>query len=130
MASAHLAELTASKRLKISNVKVGGSPLYYLAGQEAMLQKFAGNFNDKEKKAFELLNENKVLRDAEQEPVIRVALRELKDFAIPLRIRVGQELKLFWKYFSLGDDELIGLISKKKEGKILLTLFAFFLLSS
>ena len=40
MASAHLAELTASKRLKISTIKVGGSPLYYLQGQEEMLQKF------------------------------------------------------------------------------------------
>src|SRR3989338_1820838 len=72
MASAHLAELTATGKLKISTIKIGDSPLYYLLGQEAMLQKFIESFNDKEKKAYDLLQQSKVLRDAEQEPVIRV----------------------------------------------------------
>ena len=62
MASAHLAELTASHKLKISRIKVGGSPLYFLAGQEEMLQKFTpNNMNDKEKKAYDLLSQNKML---------------------------------------------------------------------
>ena len=47
MASAHLAELSSNGKLKISNVKVGGSPLYYLPGQEAQLQKFADSLEEK-----------------------------------------------------------------------------------
>ena len=113
MASAHLAELTASKRLKISNVKVGGSPLYYLAGQEAMLQKFVGNFNDKEKKAFDLLSQNRILMDSEQEPVIRVALREIKDFAMPLNVTYNNSTKIFWKWYLETDDEAEKLIKTK-----------------
>lgn len=113
MASAHLAELTASKRLKISNVKVGGSPLYYLAGQEAMLQKFAGNFNDKEKKAFDLLSQSKVLMDSEQEPVIRVALREIKDFAMPLNVTYNNKTEIFWKWHMTTDEEAEKLIKTK-----------------
>ena len=32
--SAFLSELSNQKRIKISHLKVGGSPLYFLAGQE------------------------------------------------------------------------------------------------
>ena len=115
MASAHLAELTASNRLKISTIKVGGSPLYYLPGQEAMLQKFVGNMNDKEKKAFDLLNQNKILRDVEQEPVIRVALREIKDFAIPLNVTHNNSREIFWKWYLTSNEEAEQLIKEKLE---------------
>lgn len=113
MASAHLAELTASKRLKISTIKVGGSPLYYLQGQEVMLQKFTANMNDKEKKAFDLLSQSKILRDAEQEPVIRVALREIKDFAIPLNVTHNNNKEMFWKWYLANNEEAEILIKQK-----------------
>ncbi len=113
MASAHLAELTASNRLKISSIKVGGSPLYYLSGQEAMLQKFTENMNDKEKKAFDLLQQNNVLRDSEQEPVIRVALREIKDFAIPLNVNYNNNREIFWKWYLASNEDAEQLIKEK-----------------
>jgi len=113
MASAHLAELTASHKLKISAIKVGGSPLYYLAGQEAMLQKFTANMNDKEKKAFDLLSQNKVLRDSEQEPVMRVALREIRDFAIPLNVNYNNNREIFWKWHLTANDDAEQLIKSK-----------------
>ena len=110
MASAHLAELTASKKLKISTIKVGGSPLYYLSGQENMLQKFTSNMNDKEKKAYDLLQQNKILRDNEQEPVIRVALREIKDFALPLNVNFDNNREIFWKWYLTTNEEAEQLI--------------------
>ncbi len=115
MASAHLAELTATGKLKISTLKVGGSPLYFLKGQEAMLQKFIDGFNDKEKKAYDLLNEKKVLRDSEQEPVIRVALREIKDFALPLNVKYEDISEIFWKWHISTDEEAEKLIKSKIE---------------
>ena len=113
MASAHLAELTASSRLKISTIKVGGSPLYYLTGQEPMLQKFTGNMNDKEKKAFDSLSQQKILRDSEQEPVIRVALREIKDFAVPLNVTHDNSKEVFWKWYLTPNDEAEKIIKRK-----------------
>ena len=113
MASAHLAELTASKRLKISTIKVGGSPLYYLQGQESMLQKYTASMNDKEKKAFDLLSQSKILRDIEQEPVIRVALREIKDFAIPLNVTHNSNKEMFWKWYLINNEEAESLIKQK-----------------
>ncbi len=123
MASAHLAELTATKKMKISAIKVGGSPLYYLAGQEAMLLKYTSNLNDKELKALDLLKENKILRDSEQAPVIRVALREIKDFAMPLNVKYSDTSEIFWKWFLVSDEEAGKIIKSKldvveKEGKI------------
>ena len=115
MASAHLAELTASNRLKISKIKVGGSPLYYLPGQESMLQKYISNMNDKEKKAYDLLQQNKILRDIEQEPVIRVALREIKDFAIPLNVNYNNNKEIFWKWYLTNNEEAEPLIKSKLE---------------
>ena len=38
--SAFLSELADSKRIKVSSLKVGGSPLYYLIGQEEKLENF------------------------------------------------------------------------------------------
>src|SRR3989338_2264854 len=113
MASAHLAELTATNKLKISTIKVGSSPLYYLPGQEAMLQRYTSNLNDKEKKAFDLLQQSKILRDSEQEPVIRVALREIKDFAVPLNVNYNNNREVFWKWYLIGNQEAEQLIKSK-----------------
>ena len=115
MSSAHLAELTASNLLKISHVKVGGSPLYYLPGQEPMLQKFIGSLNEKEKKAYDLLSQSRILRDLEQAPVIRVALRELKDFAKPLSVTYNNQTDIFWKWYLVSDEEASGIIKPKLE---------------
>ena len=40
MSSAYLSELVSNKKLKISYLKIGGSPLYYAQGHEASLQNF------------------------------------------------------------------------------------------
>ena len=88
--SAHLSELKALGKIKISNVKVGGgSPLYYIPGQEEMLQNFSNNLGEKEKKVYDLLKQKKVLRDSELVPVFRAAVRSIKDYAVLLNVNFG-----------------------------------------
>lgn len=121
MASAHLSELSSNGKVKVSNVKIGGSPLYYLPGQEAQLQKFSNNLHEKEKKAYDLLFQKKVLRDNELEPVIRVALRAIKDYAVPLEVNFKDSSEIFWKWYLLTNkeaEELIKPIIKEKEEPI------------
>jgi len=55
----------------------------------------------KEKDAFLLLKEKKFLKDKDQEPAIRVALRSIKDFAIPLE----KDQCLYWRYFTIPETE-------------------------
>lgn len=110
MASAHLSELSSSGKLKISHVKVGGSPLYYLPGQEAQLQKFVDNLHEKEKRAYDLLFQKRILRDNELEPLNRVALREIKDYAIPLQVNFEGSSEIFWRWYLLTNKEAEELI--------------------
>ncbi|HII72457.1 TPA: hypothetical protein HA265_06905 [Candidatus Woesearchaeota archaeon] len=104
-ASAMLSEMVDTKKLRLTNLKVGGSPLYYYPGQEEKLQEFSHRLNEKDKKTFDLLKAKKVVRDKDQEPLIRVSLREIKDFAIPLQVTVNDNKELFWKFYMLGDDD-------------------------
>jgi hypothetical protein len=94
-ASAFLSELYNEKEIKMTFLRVGSSPLYYISGQEAQLEPFSRYLKSKEKDAYVLLKERKILKDSEQQPAIRVALREIKDFAVPFE----KNGEVYWKYF-------------------------------
>lgn len=104
-ASAYLSELYSENKVKMSNMKVGSSSLYYVPGQELMLENFIQYLNPREKEAFNLLKNSKILEDEKVEPAIRVALRSIKDFAIPIKVKNDSEPKLYWKHSSVSDDE-------------------------
>lgn len=101
-ASAILSELLNEKRIKTSSMKIGSSPLYLIPGQEAKLDSFTENLTGVEKEAYIKLKDNKFLEDQTQEPRIRVALRGLKDFAIPIQLNN----KLYWKYFTSSTEKI------------------------
>src|SRR3989344_6801922 len=105
-ASAFLSELYAEGRIKLSNLRVGSSPLYYSSGQEHMLEKCVEHLNQREKEALRLLKKENILEDEKLSPVTRVALRAIRDFAIPVKIRIKEDSKLFWKYFLLPDSDI------------------------
>jgi hypothetical protein len=102
-ASAFLSELYNEKEINMTHLRVGSSPLYYLTGQEAQLEPFSRYLKSKEKDAYLLLKERKILKDSEQSPAIRVALREIKDFAAPFE--KGEER--YWRYFIAEEPEEI-----------------------
>ncbi len=99
-----LSELISAGNVKMSHAKIGGSRLYYFQGQEEKLSKLYDYLNDKEKKAYDLLVENKVLRGAEQEPAIRVALSQLKDFSKPIEVKL-KETETFWRWHLFPIEE-------------------------
>jgi hypothetical protein len=107
--SAILSELSSVHKLELSNMRVGSSRIYYLKGQESGLEKFADeHFSGVVKRAYLLLKDAKLLVDSEQEPAIRVALRSLKDFAIPF----SHEDKIIWRYAFIPIEEIKKLINK------------------
>lgn len=95
--SAFLSELLSENKIKMSNMRVGNSPIYFISNQENMLENFSEHLKSKEKEAFLLIKEKKFLKDSEQEPAIRVALRAIKDFAIPFR----ENEEIYWRYFNV-----------------------------
>jgi len=100
--SAFLSELSKEKRIKVTSLKVGGSPLYFVEGQEKKLELFYKYLHPKESEAFILLKKNKVLKDSEQSPAIRVALRSIKDFATGFKIKE----EIYWKYNLVEESEI------------------------
>ena len=55
---AFLSELLGEKQIKQTHMRVGSSPVYFLAGQEPQLEKFQEHISGKEKEALMLLKEN------------------------------------------------------------------------
>ena len=82
-------------------MRVGSSPVYLIPGQEPMLENFSQHLKSKEKEAFSLLKEKKFIKDDKQDPAIRIALREIKDFAIPFK----EDEEIFWRYFTVPKEE-------------------------
>lgn len=106
IASAHLSDLSAQGKVRISDLKVGGSPLYFLPGQEEQLERFAqSNMNPKDYQVLMNLKEKKVLREKELDLLSKVALRGLKDFAFPLQVTYHGQAELFWKWQLLSEEE-------------------------
>ena len=66
------------------------------------LENFIDNLSGVEKTAYLKLKQEKILQDDLQEPAIRVALRSIKDFAIPFKFQEN----LYWKYFTIQTSEI------------------------
>lgn len=101
--SAFLSELISHDKIKVSDMKIGTSPLYFIPGNESGLEKFSDYLKGKEREAFNILKKENFLEDQRQEPAIRIALRSLKDFAKPFE----KDGKLIWRYYLINEDKYI-----------------------
>jgi hypothetical protein len=102
---AALSELAAQKKIVISHMKIGGSPIYYLAEHKDKLQEFSDHLNEKDQRTYELLKERRILSDTDQTPLVRVSLRNIKDFAKPLEATAKNTKKIFWKWYMLSPED-------------------------
>ena len=112
--SAFLSELKDEKRIIISSLRVGGSPLYLLEGQQVQLENFIQYLHPKEQEAMQLLKKNKILKDSEQDPAIRVALRSIKDFAFSFK----KDEDLYWRYLAITEQEVKDILEPKIKEEI------------
>jgi hypothetical protein len=113
IASAYLSELSSQGKIKISHLKVGGSPLYYLPEHKDKLQNFLHNFNPKDQQTLNLLKENKILKEKNLDLLARVSLRKIKDFAVPLNISLNNQKELFWKWYLITDSQAVEIIKSQ-----------------
>jgi len=105
LASAMLSEMSAKGLLKVSALKVGSSPLYYRPDHPEHLLDYIPHLNEKDRKTVALLKEKGVLNDSAQDPLTRVSLRNVKDFAKPLDVTIDGNKSIFWKFYMLTDEE-------------------------
>lgn len=109
--SAFLGELLDEKKIKTSSLRVGGTPLYLLSGQEQSLENFQKYLHPKEQEAFLLLKDSKILKDTEQSPAIRVALRQIKDFAVAFK----KDDDIYWRYLSVSEEDVRNILEPGKD---------------
>jgi len=100
-----LSQLVDSKQIKLSNTKIGGSPVYYTMQQKDKLQLLYKYLHEKEKWAYDILKEEKVLKDANLDPVIRVSLRNIRDFAKGIEVNISGNREIFWKWYLYPNDK-------------------------
>ena len=105
LSSAMLSEMSEKGLLKVSSLKVGSSPLYYHPDHPEHLLNYLHALNEKDRKTFAILQDKGVLRDQELEPLLRVSLRNIKDFAKPLDVTIDGNKELFWKFYLLTDEQ-------------------------
>ncbi len=116
MAGAMLSEMCDKGILKTSTLKVGGSPLYYVPGNETQLLNHLGSLNEKDRQTVQKLKEEKIIRENTADPLTRVSLAQVKDFAKPLQVTYNNQKEIFWKWFETTDKEAEELIREKLEG--------------
>ncbi|AJF61440.1 hypothetical protein QT06_C0001G0600 [archaeon GW2011_AR15] len=108
-----LSELLDKKLIKISSAKIGGSPVYYAEGQEERLHRLYNYLNEKDRRAYDLLKQQKIINDSEADPLLRVALRSIKDFAKALEVNMDGEKIIFWKWYLLSGADAERIIREK-----------------
>jgi len=105
-----LSELVREKQLQVSGTKVGGSPVYYLKQQRHRLQELYKYLNEKDKRAYDMLKEKKALRDTALTPLLRVSLRNIKDFAKPVEVNLKSGKEIFWRWYLTPFEEIEAII--------------------
>lgn len=103
--SALLSEMVSDKTLKLSYLKIGGSPLYYIPGQEDKLEKYTNYLNAQEKESFELIKERRIIQEEVLDPIHRVAIKSIKDFASPLTVYADGKQRTFWRLYAIPIEE-------------------------
>ena len=113
-ASAILSELVDRKILRITSVAIGGSPVYYLQGQEeAMDERLHQSLSGREKEAYELLKEARIVRENNLEPWQRIAIKNIKDFAKPITAVINNNPETFWRYHLIPEEEAKTIIAEE-----------------
>ena len=110
IASAFLSECLSSKALLLSHLKVGTSKVYYLPEQREMLEQFTSGLHPREKEAYEILKQKRVLRESTLPPPTRVAIRDIKDFAVPLEVTFPDRKEIFWRWYQVSNEEASAII--------------------
>ena len=119
---AELSTLLKKGAIRVTSVKMGGSPFYYVRGQEPKLELLNKYLNDKDKRAFEDLRDEKVLKDSSLEPLMRVSLRSIPDFAKKVELTRDNETVLYWRWYLISEDDALALIHGRIQKKDLSSL--------
>ncbi|MBN1175191.1 hypothetical protein JXA48_00965 [Candidatus Woesearchaeota archaeon] len=108
-----LSELSSRGMVKIADLKKGGSPLYYLPGQEAQLENFVEFLNPKDQTTVQFLKTQKVVFDRNLELFQRVSVRKIKDYAKEMKVSTSDGEMLFWRYYLVSEHDALEILKER-----------------
>lgn len=122
-AGAILSELVNEGKLEVTNhLRVGGSPVYYVKGQESKLESYMKHLNENDIRTLQILKEKGIMRDKDCSPLQRVSYRIVKDFAKSLVLKKDSgDKEVFWRYYLVDEDaakeKILDIVNRKDEKK-------------
>lgn len=111
--SSILSELSSEGVVKITNVKFGSSPFYYLPEHRNRLELLSKYLGEKDQRTYNLLREQKVVRDSELDPFFKVSIQSIKDFSVPIKVNSQGSVETYWRYYLISHDEAIQIIKQR-----------------
>lgn len=112
----YLSELKADGKIKLSHTQLGSSPFAYTPKQKQKLEALIEHLNEKDRRTAKKLKEEGLIRKSTADPLTRVSLQNIKDFAVPIRVKTNEGEDTFYRYFLLSPEEAQERI-KRKLGK-------------
>ncbi len=123
IASAALSELSKSKLVGITNLKLGSSPYYYDIKQPECLSAIGDkHLKSHEQSVFLKLKNQQIVNDGALPIPEKLAAERLKDFSVPLEINFEGKKYKFWIWYmrDLGEtqQQILDALSGSSEKKV------------
>lgn len=108
-----LSELASRGMVKITDLKKGSSPFYYIQGHEHKLDNLIEFLNAKDQVTARYLKEQKVIQDKNLDLLQRVSLRKIKDFAKEMNVSTSAGQLLFWRYHTTNEQDAMQILKHR-----------------
>jgi hypothetical protein len=113
MINVYLSQLKEQGKIFFTKMQLGTSMFAYTKEQIPKLEELQKHLDEKDERTAQLLKEKKVLQVSEQEPLVRVSLQEIKDFAKPIKVKTKTGEEIFYRYFLVSLEEAQEIIRKR-----------------
>ncbi len=100
-----LSEMVANGMVAISKTKRGGSPFYYDPAKPQTLDLIAQFLGEKDRRTYDLLKEQGILREDSLEPLTRVSLGNIPDFSRRFTVALNGTDVAFWRHHLVPEEE-------------------------
>lgn len=120
----YLSELQKEKKVRMTHLQLGSSSFAYTPQQVPQLENLAKHLNEKDRRAAQKLKQASILRANTQDPLTRVSLQTIKDFAKPLQVKTAQGEETFYRWYTVSSEqaqekikEILGVTKKAPESQ-------------
>lgn len=116
VSGALLSELVDGGKLGVTYLNHGTSKFYYDVDHPETLESVSQFLNEKDQRAWKLLQQEKVVKAEELTPLLRVAMANIKDYSRELVLQTPAGDQIYWRYYLLSEDDAIELVKQKYFG--------------